>query len=638
MKIEVEGAGEVEAPEGSSWKDVLNKTEGINPESIVAVAVNRRRMDLSASAEEGHARFIDMDSAEGLDILRHSASHVMAQAVRELFPDVKVTIGPAIEKGFYYDFDYEPGFSPEDLPKIEQRMSEIIKRDVPYEREELSREEAIELFKKEGETYKVELVEEIPEGETVSLYRQGSFTDLCRGPHLPSTGYIKAFKLTALAGAYWRGDERNPMLQRIYGTAFPNQEAVDEYLEWEEEARRRDHRRIGKELELFALYEEIGAGMVVYLPKGMTLRNILIDYERREHRRRGYEEVMGPILMKKEIWEKSGHMANYRDKMYFTEVEDQQYGVKPMNCVAHMLIYRAKVRSWRDLPKRYFEIGQVHRHEQSGELHGLTRVRTFTQDDAHIICTPDQLQDEISDIMDFTLEILELFDFQYAIEVSTRPEDKFIGSAEDYDRATEILMDTLRKKGLDFAVDEGEGAFYGPKIDVKLRDALDRPWQCATIQCDFALPEAFDLTYVGEDNQRHRPAMVHRAILGSVERFLAILTEHYAGAFPSWLAPVQARVLPVADKFNEYAEQVYKKLKDADIRAETDSRSEKLGYKIREAQTQKIPYALVVGGKEQEEGTVAPRKRGGEQLPSMSVEEFIGLLRDEDPTRRPVGP
>jgi len=638
VKVEVEGYGRVEVPEGSSWADVLGKTEGVRAEDVVAVAVDDLKFDLSAPAREGRARFIDVNSGEGLEILRHSTSHVMAQAVRELFPGVKVTIGPAIEKGFYYDFDYEPGFTPDDLPKIERRMSEIIEQDLPYERKELSRGEAIEFFEKEGESYKVELIGEIPEGETVSLYRQGSFTDLCRGPHIPSTGYIKAFKLTALAGAYWRGDERNPMLQRIYGTAFPSREALEKYLEWEEEARRRDHRRIGKELELFAIYEEIGAGMVVYLPKGMTLRNILLDYERREHRRRGYEEVMGPILMKKEIWEKSGHMENYRDKMYFTEVDDQHYGIKPMNCVAHMLIFRSKVRSWRDLPKRYFEIGQVHRHEQSGELHGLTRVRTFTQDDAHIICRQDQLQDEISDILDFILEILGLFDFQYAIEVSTRPEKKFIGSAEDYDRATEILVDTLEKKGLDFTTDEGEGAFYGPKIDVKLRDALDRPWQCATIQCDFALPEAFDLTYVGSDNQRHRPAMVHRAILGSVERFLAILTEHYAGAFPSWLAPVQARVLPVADKFNDYAEQVCKKLMEADVRVEADYRSEKLGYKIREAQTQKIPYALVVGGKEEEKGTVAPRKRGGERLPSMSVEDFIRHLRDEDPTRGPVGP
>jgi len=638
VEVEIEGYGRVEVPEGSSWADVLGKTEGVRAEDVVAVAVDDRKFDLSAPAREGRARFIDVNSGEGLEILRHSTSHVMAQAVRELFPGVKVTIGPAIEKGFYYDFDYEPGFTPDDLPKIERRMSEIIEQDLPYERKELSRGEAIEFFEKEGESYKVELIGEIPEGETVSLYRQGSFTDLCRGPHIPSTGYIKAFKLTALAGAYWRGDERNPMLQRIYGTAFPSREALEKYLEWEEEARRRDHRRIGKELELFAIYEEIGAGMVVYLPKGMTLRNILLDYERREHRRRGYEEVMGPILMKKEIWEKSGHMENYRDKMYFTEVDDQHYGIKPMNCVAHMLIFRSKVRSWRDLPKRYFEIGQVHRHEQSGELHGLTRVRTFTQDDAHIICRQDQLQDEISDILDFILEILGLFDFQYAIEVSTRPEKKFIGSAEDYDRATEILVDTLEKKGLDFTTDEGEGAFYGPKIDVKLRDALDRPWQCATIQCDFALPEAFDLTYVGSDNQRHRPAMVHRAILGSVERFLAILTEHYAGAFPSWLAPVQARVLPVADKFNDYAEQVCKKLMEADVRVEADYRSEKLGYKIREAQTQKIPYALVVGGKEEEKGTVAPRKRGGERLPSMSVEDFIRHLRDEDPTRGPVGP
>ena len=637
VKVRTEGSGEIDVPDGAKWQDVLAKAKGTDSSRVVAVAVDGRKFDLAAVAQPGTARFINLDSPEGLEILRHSTSHVMAQAVRELFNGVKVTIGPAIEKGFYYDFDYQAGFKPEDLPKIEERMQVIIKENLPFQRKEISREEALNFFKAQGEDYKVELIRELPEGETISMYEQGSFTDLCRGPHIPATGFIKAYKLTSLAGAYWRGDERNPMLQRIYGTAFPTQKELDAYLEWEEEARRRDHRRLGRELELFTIHEEIGSGMVVYHPNGMAIRNVLLDFERREHRRRGYEEVMGPILLKKDLWVRSGHYDNYRDKMYFTEVDNQVYGIKPMNCLAHMLIYKSKVRSWRELPKRYFEIGQVHRHEQSGELHGLTRVRSFTQDDAHIICMPEQLESEISDILDFVVEVLKMFNFNYTFEVSTRPKEKFIGSPEAYDKATDILMSTLRHKEIEFVIDEGEGAFYGPKIDVKLRDALDRPWQCATIQCDFALPEAFDLTYVGPDNNRHRPAMLHRVILGSMERFLAILTEHYAGAFPSWIAPIQARVLPVAEAFNAYAEKVVGMLVDAEVRVDSDLRSEKLSYKVREAQAMKIPYMLVVGKREEEGGKVAPRKRDGEQLTPMGAEEFVKHLRSENPTRKSSG-
>lgn len=636
MKINVEGTGEVEAADGSTWQEVLKNTKGIDAPRILAVAINGRMVDLSSPAESAAtARFINVDSPEGLGILRHSTSHVMAQAVREIFNEVKVTIGPAIDKGFYYDFDYKPGFNPDDLPKIEERMQQIIDRNMPFERSEVTREEALKLFGDSGEDYKVELIRELPEGETIGIYKVGSFTDLCRGPHIPSTRYIKAFKLTSLAGAYWRGDEHNPMLQRIYGTSFPDRKSLKEYLNWIEEAKRRDHRKLGRELDLFSIHDEMGSGMVLYHPNGMTVRNILLDFEKREHRRRGYQEVMGPILLKKELWEKSGHYENFREKMYFTEVDDQIYGIKPMNCLAHMIIYKSKVRSWRDLPQRYFEIGQVHRHEQSGELHGLTRVRSFTQDDAHIICAPEQLEQEISDVLDFVMQVLQLFDFKYAFEVSTRPLEKFIGSAENYDRATEILMRALKNKGLSFTIDEGEGAFYGPKIDVKLRDALDRPWQCATIQCDFALPEAFDLNYIGPDNTRRRPAMLHRVILGSVERFLAILTEHFAGAFPSWIAPVQAKVLPVTDKFNEYTEKTVRELAENGVRVEADLRSEKLSYKIREAQSLKIPYMLVVGEREMESGTVAPRRRsGGEQLPPMTARQFIDLLASEDPTRR----
>lgn len=632
MEVKVKNFGTVKVPDGAKWADVLAFLDGAPKEKVVAVEAGGKLQDLSLPAvSDGEVSFVTYDTPEGLEILRHSTSHVMAEAVKSLFDGVKVTIGPAVEKGFYYDFDYPAGFHPEDLPRIEEKMREIIKADLPFVRRELTREEAIKFFEEQGESYKVELIKELPEGETISIYTQGSFTDLCRGPHIPSTGLIKAFKLTSIAGAYWRGDERNAMLQRIYGTVFPTEEELKKYLEWEEEARRRDHRRLGRELELFTIQDEVGAGMVIYHPYGMVIRNILLDFERREHRRRGYEEVMGPILLKKELWAKSGHLANYADKMYFTEVEGQEYGVKPMNCLAHMLIFKSKVRSWREMPKRYFEIGVVHRHEKSGELHGLTRVRSFTQDDAHILCMPEQLEEEISSILDFVLEVLNMFGFSYQMEISTRPE-KFIGSAENYDKATNILMNVLKNKGIPFKIDEGEGAFYGPKIDVKLKDALDRPWQCATIQCDFALPEAFDLTYVSPTNERLRPAMLHRVILGSVERFLAILTEHYAGAFPSWIAPVQAKILPVSDNFNEYAVKVLKQLKDMDVRVEADLRSEKLSYKIREAQGMKVPYMLVVGAKEQDVGTVAVRRRDGKQLPPMSAADFKRLLDEENPT------
>lgn len=634
MKIELHNAGQIEVPDDAQWADLLDRAKGVDAKRVLAVKVDGKLKDLTSRVEQAvEARFIADDTPEGIEILRHSTSHVMAEAVKSLFDGVKVTIGPSIEKGFYYDFEYKPGFHPEDLERIELKMREIIGADLPYERKELSREEALQLFEKQGENYKVELIRELPEGETISVYTQGKFTDLCRGPHIPSTGKIKAFKLTSIAGAYWRGDERNQMLQRIYGTAYPTQKELDAHLAWEEDARKRDHRRLGRELDLFSIHEEIGAGMVVYHPYGMTVRNVLLEFERREHRRRGYEEVMGPILLKKELWEKSGHLANYADKMYFTAVEGQEYGVKPMNCLAHMIIFKSRVRSWREMPKRYFEIGQVHRHEKSGELHGLTRVRSFTQDDAHILCMPEQLHDEINGVLDFVIEVLNMFGFNYSMEVSTRPE-KFIGTADNYDRAADILMNVLKNKGIPFKIDEGEGAFYGPKIDVKLKDALDRPWQCATIQCDFALPEAFDLTYVAPNNERLRPAMLHRVILGSVERFLAILVEHFAGAFPSWIAPVQAKLLPVADRFNDYAVQVLKQLLDAGVRAEADLRSEKLNYKIREAQGMKIPFMLVVGGKEQEAGMVAARRRDGEQLPPMPVSQFVQLLKDEDPTRR----
>jgi threonyl-tRNA synthetase len=552
----------------------------------------------------------------------------MAQAVQSLFPRARITIGPAIKDGFYYDFDCEESFSPEDFHRIESKMHEIVQKDLPIVRREVPREEAKRYFQERGETYKVELVEEIPDSQ-VTLYQQGDFVDLCRGPHLPSTGMVKAFKLISVAGAYWHGDERNKMLQRIYGTAFPSVAVLEKYLQHLEEARRRDHRKLGRELDLFSINDEAGAGLVIYHPKGAILRMLLEDFEKREHLRRGYQLVIGPQILKLELWKRSGHYDNYRDKMYFTEVEGQAYGIKPMNCLAHMLIYKSKIRSYRDLPLRYFELGTVHRHEKSGELHGLLRVRGFTQDDAHILCTPDQLNAEIKGILDLVNYVMKIFGFSYELEISTRPEGGTIGSDEDWERATNVLRLALEEAGLPYQVNEGEGAFYGPKIDVKLKDALEREWQCATIQCDFTLPERFDLSYIGPDGEKHRPVMVHRVILGAMERFIGVLIEHYAGAFPTWLAPVQVITLTVTDPQIPYAEKIHRQLMESGIRAEKDSRNEKLGLKIREAELQKIPYMLVLGEREVKQNLVAPRARNGKPLSAMPIDQFIGLLREE---------
>ncbi len=609
-------------------KELIKERYPQNGGSIVAARVDGKIIDLSTELpEDVEVEPIRSDSSEGLEILRHSTSHVMAQAVKHLFPDVKVTIGPAIENGFYYDFDSPTPFTPEDLPKIEEEMKSIIKEDLPFERMEMSREDAIEFFKKNGESYKVELIQDISD-DKVSLYKQGDFVDLCRGPHIPSTSYIKAFKLTHVAGAYWRGDENNPMLQRIYGTAFPTKKDLKQYLSRIEEAKKRDHRKLGRELDLFILSDEWGPGMPIWLPKGALLRSILEEFERKEHLRRGYEFIVGPQLLRLEMWQRSGHFEHYRDFMYFTEIEGQKYGLKPMNCVAHMMAYRSKKRSYRELPKRYFELGTVHRHEKSGVLHGLLRVRQFTQDDAHIICRPDQLNDEIQGVIEFVKDMMKVFGFPFEIEISTRPE-KYIGSDEMWEEATSALMGALDQMGLPYDINEGDGAFYGPKIDIKLKDALERRWQCATIQCDFALPERFNLTYIGKDGEPHRPVMIHRVILGALERFIGILIEHYGGAFPVWLAPTQSIVLTVTDRCNEYAREVYKDLKVKDIRVEADLRNEKLGLKIREAQLKKIPYMLIIGDREVESQKVTPRMRDGKNLPSMSVEEFIEHIQAE---------
>ena len=528
---------------------------------------------------------------ENLDILRHSTSHLMAQAVKDLFPGVKVAIGPSIENGFYYDFDYDPGFTEEDLEKIEKRMKEIIAANIPIECKVMKRDEAIEYFTKMGETYKVELLQDIHDAE-VNTYTQGSFTDLCRGPHLPSTGKIKAFKLLSLAGAYWRGDEHNKMLTRIYGTAFPDEKSLKEYTTFLEEVKKRDHRRLGKELDLFSVSDEVGAGLVIYHPNGALLRYLLEDFERKEHLKRGYQFVYGPHILKLDMWKKSGHFENYRENMYFTKIDEVEYGIKPMNCLAHIMVYKSQIRSYRDLPLRYFELGTVSRHEKSGVLHGLMRVREFTQDDAHIFCRPDQLHQEILSIIRFVQDVMAIFGFQFEMEISTRP-SKSIGSDEDWERAEKALKEVLDSEGLPYDLNEGDGAFYGPKIDIKLKDAIGRKWQCATIQCDFALPERFDLTYMDSDGKRKRPVMLHRVVLGAMERFIGVLIEHFGGKFPVWLAPVQVMIMNITDDQEPYVRNIYNAMIEEGIRAELDTRNEKLGLKIRESVVKKIPYMII---------------------------------------------
>jgi len=615
---------------GKTVREIISSRYEGDFASIVAVRVNGEMVDLSRSVEEDvELELVDITSADGLGVLRHSISHIMAQAVQEIFEGVRVTIGPSIENGFYYDFEYSNTFTPEDLDRIEKKMHEIVSADYPFIRREMSREEAVSFFRDKGEPYKVELLNDLPADVTdVSLYSQGGFVDLCRGPHIPSTGMVRVFKLLNVAGAYWRGDEKNKMLQRIYGTGFATQEELDNYLRLIEEAKKRDHRRLGRELDLFQINDEAGPGLVIFHPKGALLRTIIEDWEKKEHLKRGYGIVMGPQILKGDLWKKSGHFDHYRENMYFTEVDEQLYGIKPMNCLAHMLIYKSKIRSYRDLPLRYFELGTVLRHEKTGVLHGLMRARQFTQDDAHILCTPDQLNMEIRAIADLVDYSMGVFGFEYEVELSTRPEDS-IGSDEDWELATDALKQALEDNNMIYDVNEGDGAFYGPKIDFKLKDALGRKWQCATIQCDFALPERFDLSYIGSDGEKHRPVMLHRVILGAIERFMGVLIEHYAGAFPVWLSPVQASVLTVTDKHIPYGENVYNQLVDAGVRCEKDFRNEKLGYKIREGQMQKIPYMLVIGDREVESGTISPRQRDGKNIGSVSVSDFVSIVDEK---------
>jgi threonyl-tRNA synthetase len=630
IRIELPDGSVKEMAKGSTPLDVARSIGERLAKDSVAARVDDTLVDVSTPIEsDAKLALITLKSADGLEVYRHSTAHLMAHAVKELFGDkVQVTIGPAIDNGFYYDF-YSPKhtFSPEDFAAIEGKMATLAASDMPITREVVTRDEAIQLFREMGEAYKVELIEDL-DVSTVSLYRQGPFVDLCRGPHLPSTGYIKAFKLTSVAGAYWRGSEKNAMLQRLYATAFPDKKELNKYLERLEEARKRDHRKLGRELDLFSFSDEAGAGLVIWHPRGAMLRTLIEDFERREHLKRGYDIVMGPQILRTELWKTSGHYENYRENMYFTEIDEQSYGVKPMNCLAHMLIYKSQMRSYRDLPLRYFELGTVHRHEKSGVLHGLLRVRGFTQDDAHILCMPEQLDGEIKGVLGFVRDVMAIFGFEYELEISTRPE-KSIGSDVDWERATKALISALDDTGLPYEINEGDGAFYGPKIDIKLKDALDRKWQCATIQCDFTLPERFDLTYVGADGEKHRPVMVHRVILGAIERFIGVLIEHYAGNFPLWISPVQAVVVNVTDNQQAYAEQVFTQLRAAGVRVQKDFRNEKLGFKIREAQMAKTPYMLVIGDREMEEGTVAPRHRSGRNLDSMTPEAFVAFVAEE---------
>jgi threonyl-tRNA synthetase len=621
IKVTLPDGSAREYPAGVS---LLEIAKGISPRlarEALAAKVDGRLADLGAPLDrDARVEFLTFDDEEGRQVYRHSTAHVMAQAVQRLFPGTGLAIGPAIADGFYYDFDPKESFTPGDLAKIEKEMEAIIKADLPFERFELSRPEALDFFRDAGQKYKVELIEDLPPDVPLSCYRQGEFTDLCMGPHVPSTGRLKSVKLMNLAGAYWRGSEKNKMLQRIYGTSFPKKSLLDEHIFRIEEARRRDHRKLGAELDLFSIREE-GPGFPFFHPRGMVLRNELENFWREEHKKRGYQEIRTPIILSRHLWEQSGHWDHYRENMYFTTIDEADFAVKPMNCPGGMLVYKSRPHSYRELPIRLAELGLVHRHELSGVLHGLMRVRCFTQDDAHIFMLPSQVKDEISGVIDLVSDFYKVFGFTYHVELSTRPE-KAMGSPETWELATRELREALEDKGFDYKVNEGDGAFYGPKIDFHLKDSLGRTWQCGTIQLDFQMPEKFDLNYIGEDGQKHRPAMIHRVVFGSLERFIGILTEHYAGAFPVWLAPVQVRVLPITDRHAGYAQKVVDRLDEKGIRVELDARNEKVSYKIREAQAQKIPYMLVVGDKEAEQEAVAVRHRSRGDLGPLPLKEF----------------
>ncbi|NLZ38440.1 MAG: threonine--tRNA ligase [Firmicutes bacterium] len=628
IKVLLRDGATREIPVGTRVIDILNDLGGRLKKEALAAVVNGVVVDLTYRLEEDvELRFVTFEDEEGKDVYRHSTSHILAAAVKRLYPKAKLGIGPAIKDGFYYDFDNPDSFTPEDLEKIEEEMKRIIKEDLPFERSEMAREEALAFFAERGENYKVDLIRELPEDAVISCYSCGEFVDLCAGPHLISTGKVKAIKLLSLAGAYWRGSEKNPMLQRIYGTSFPKKSLLDEYLAKLEEAKKRDHRKLGKELDLFSIQDE-GPGFPFIHPNGMIIRNELENYWREEHRAAGYDEIKTPIILNRVLWEQSGHWDHYKDNMYFTKIDDLDYAVKPMNCPGSMLIYKTKMHSYRDLPIRMAELGLVHRHELSGTLHGMMRVRSFTQDDAHIFVLPSQIKDEVKKVIDLTERMYKTFGFEYHLELSTRPENS-MGSDEMWEIATNALREVLEERGFPYVVNEGDGAFYGPKIDFHLTDSIGRTWQCGTVQLDFQMPEKFELFYVGEDGQKHRPAVIHRVIYGSLERFMAVLIEHFAGAFPVWLAPKQVVVIPISAKHHQYAAEVVERLKEAGIRVEADWRNEKVGYKIREAQVQKVPYMLVVGDKELEERKVSVRERKAGDLGSFSVADFLTKIQAE---------
>lgn len=616
--------------DGSTVLELVKQVSNSLAKKVLAAKMDGKTVDLMTPiTKDAEIEFLTFEDEDGRWALRHTAAHVMAQALQHLYAKdgIQFAIGPAIENGFYYDIDMEKKLTDSDLKDIEKEMDRIVKQNIPMIRKEISRADALKFFEEKGQSYKVELINDLPEDALISIYEQGDFTDLCAGPHVVSTGKVKAFKLQSVAGAYWRGNENNKMLQRIYGTAFEKKEDLAEYLHMLEEAAKRDHRKLGKELDLFSLHEE-GPGFPFFHPNGMVIRNELINYWREVHRRYGYQEIKTPMIMNRKLWETSGHWDHYKENMYFTQIDEEDYAVKPMNCPGGMLVYKTHVHSYRDLPLRLGELGLVHRHEKSGELHGLFRVRNFTQDDAHLFVTPEQIEKEIQHTIDLFDEVYKTFGLSYTAELSTRPEDS-MGSDEIWEKATAALQHALEARGLNYIINEGDGAFYGPKIDFHLRDSIGRTWQCGTIQLDMLMPEKFDLTYVGEDGEKHRPIMLHRVVYGSIERFIGILIENYAGAFPVWLAPVQVKILPITDKHFDYAFDLRKKLFDLGIRVEVDERNEKMGYKIREAQVKKIPYALVIGDQEMQDGNVTLRKYGEKDSQTMSVDDFIKLVQDK---------
>ena len=628
VKIILPDGSAKEYAAGTTLGEAVKQLSNSLAKKVLAANVNGELTDLREELVDGsEVAFLTFEEDGGKHTLRHTASHVMAQAVKRLWPEAKLAIGPAIDKGFYYDIDMEHTLTPEDLGKIEKEMSRIVKENLPITKSVMSRQEAIEFFKSKNEDYKVELIEDLPEDAVISCYAQGDFVDLCAGPHVASTGKVKAFKLQSIAGAYWRGDEKNKMLQRIYGTAFEKKEELDAYLHMLEEAAKRDHRKLGKELGLFVIKEE-GPGFPFFLPKGMALRNELENFWREVHHDFEYDEIRTPIILNKHLWETSGHWDHYRENMYTTIIDDEEYAIKPMNCPGGILVYQNEMHSYRDLPLRYAELGLVHRHELSGALHGLFRVRAFTQDDAHVFMLPEQMQSELMKVIELFDRIYSQFGLKYHVELSTKP-DNAMGDDAIWEAATEALRNAIEAKGIDYVINPGDGAFYGPKLDYHIEDSLGRTWQCGTIQLDMNLPERFNVEYIGEDGQKHRTIMIHRACFGSMERFIGILTEHYAGAFPTWMAPVQVKVLPISEKHVKYANQLAKQMRHDYVRVEVDDRNEKIGYKIRQAQMEKVPYMLVVGDKEMEDNSVNVRKHGGDELGTVPFDEFFNSIKIE---------